>query len=65
MAERPYFYKEDGKTKMYRYCGLCGKGPFTEEEVQDKMTQMSRISYMCNECSGRIHSSRREPVLLE
>jgi hypothetical protein len=64
MAPKIYFYQEDGKTKKYCYCSLCGKGPFKEDEINSsnevKQNTVREIAgqhtkiYYCNSCDNFI-----------
>ena len=51
---REYFYKENGKTKRYYYCSLCGAGPFQEYyqgyDYLELGTDKTPINY-CRKCS--------------
>lgn len=64
MAPKLYFYQENGQTKKYRYCSLCGKGPFKDDEVnisnESKPNTIRQIAgqntriYYCNSCDNVI-----------
>lgn len=46
---RQYFYEENGKTKRYTYCSLCGKGPFRQNQIVNDNVSHDKILFVAGQ----------------
>jgi hypothetical protein len=50
---RKHFYKENGQTKKYTWCGSCQGGPFREEEEGTTFFKYPTHYDLCIACAKR------------
>lgn len=62
MPQRKYFYTENNKMKQYKYCTLCGAGPFKENDFEHIIFICGdkQKTYYCNNCNLYHHIKKVE-----